>query len=169
MVISSPVPTMSKKPQNMDETSNSLFLPTEWLLWATIGNHGHSVIDLQCLKAPLHQWWVKHLRYPKYAFDMKFSILNGCHLWSFKMAAIVEIQYSWQCSLSPLCKFKNFPIFWVFRCSFPPPTLHVNYRVWESHVSHTGINVCAHCPLHLPKKVTEKPSVNHIGSSTSHQ
>ena len=24
-------------------------------------------------------------------------------------------------------------------------------------------------PLHLPKKVTEKPSVNHIGSSTSHQ
>ena len=35
--------------------------------------------------------------------------------------------------------------------------------------SHTGINVYAHCPLHLPKKVTEKPSVNHIGSSTSHQ
>ena len=49
----------------------------------------------------------------------------------------------------------------------PPP--HVNYCVQEPHVSHTGINVCAHCPLHLPKKVTEKPSVNHIGSSTSHQ
>ena len=39
----------------------------------------------------------------------------------------------------------------------------------EPHVSHTGINVYAHCPLHHPKKVTEKPSVNHIGSSTSHQ
>ena len=51
--------------------------------------------------------------------------------------------------------------------SHPPP--HVNYRVREPHVSHTGINMCAHCPLHLPKKVTEKPSVNHIGSSTSHQ
>ena len=50
-----------------------------------------------------------------------------------------------------------------------PPTLHVNYRAREPHVSHTGINVCVHCPLHLPKKVTEKPSVNHIGSSTSHQ
>ena len=50
-----------------------------------------------------------------------------------------------------------------------PPFLHVNYRVQEPHVSHTGINVCAHCPLHLPKKVSKKPSVNHIGSSTSHQ
>ena len=50
-----------------------------------------------------------------------------------------------------------------------PLPLHINYRVREPHVSHTGINVCAHCPLHLPKKVTEKPSVNHIGSSTSHQ
>ena len=27
----------------------------------------------------------------------------------------------------------------------------------------------AHCPFYLPKKVTEKPSVNHIGSSMSHQ
>ena len=51
-------------------------------------------------------------------------------------------------------------------CNSPP---HINYRVWEPHVSHTGINVYAHCPLHLPKKVTEKLSVNHIGSSTSHQ
>ena len=50
-----------------------------------------------------------------------------------------------------------------------PLPLHINYRVREPHVSHMGINVCAHCPLHLPKKVTEKPSVNHIGSSTSHQ
>ena len=50
-----------------------------------------------------------------------------------------------------------------------PPSPHVNYRVREPHVSHTGINVCAHCPLHLPKKVSKKPSVNHIGSSTSHQ
>ena len=51
----------------------------------------------------------------------------------------------------------------------PPPILHVNYRVREPHVSHTGINVCAYCPLHLPKIVSKKPSVNHIGSSTSHQ
>ena len=36
-------------------------------------------------------------------------------------------------------------------------------------MSHTGINVYAHCLLHLAKNVTEKPSVNHIGSSTSHQ
>ena len=27
----------------------------------------------------------------------------------------------------------------------------------------------AHCPLHLPKKVTKKPSVNHKASSMSHQ
>ena len=52
-------------------------------------------------------------------------------------------------------------------CNSPLP--HVNYPVREPHVSHTGINVYAYCPLHLPKKVTEKPSVNHIGSSTSHQ
>ena len=52
----------------------------------------------------------------------------------------------------------------------PPPTiLHINYCVREPHVSHTGINVCAHCPLHLPKIVSKKPSVNHIGSSSSHQ
>ena len=50
-----------------------------------------------------------------------------------------------------------------------PPSPHINYHVREPHVSHMGINVYAHCPLHLPKKVTEKPSVNHIGSSTSHQ
>ena len=62
--------------------------------------------------------------------------------------------------------FPNFPSFPMLAI---PPLLHVNYRVREPHVSHTGINVCAHCPLHLPKKVTEKPSVNHIGSSTSHQ
>ena len=43
------------------------------------------------------------------------------------------------------------------------------YTLITVYGSHTGINVCAHCPLHLPKKVTEKPSVNHIGSSTSHQ
>ena len=49
----------------------------------------------------------------------------------------------------------------------PPTILHVNYRVREPHVSHTGINVYAHCPLHLPKIVSKKPSVNHIGSSTS--
>ena len=49
------------------------------------------------------------------------------------------------------------------------PLPHVNYRVREPHMSHMGINVYAYCPLHLPKKVTEKPSVNHIGSSTSHQ
>ena len=52
--------------------------------------------------------------------------------------------------------------------NFPLP-LHINYRVREPHVSHMGINVYVHCPLHLPKKVTEKLSVNHIGSSTSHQ
>ena len=51
----------------------------------------------------------------------------------------------------------------------PPTILHVNYRVREPHVSHTGINVYAYCPLHLPKKVSKKPSVNHIGSSTNHQ
>ena len=61
-----------------------------------------------------------------------------------------------------ISEFSKFPM-------FIPPHLHVNYRVQEPHVSHTGINVYAHCPLHLPKKVTEKPSVNHIGSSTSHQ
>ena len=65
-------------------------------------------------------------------------------------------------------KFPNFPSFPMF-VSPPSPSLHVNYRVQEPHVSHTGINVYAHCPLHLPKIVTEKPSVNHIGSSTSHQ
>ena len=63
--------------------------------------------------------------------------------------------------------FPNFPSFTKF--GIPPTILHHNYRVREPHVSHTGINVCVHCPLHLPKKVTENPSVNHIGSSTSHQ
>ena len=64
--------------------------------------------------------------------------------------------------ISKFCEFSNVR-------SPPSPSLHVNYRVREPHVSHTGINVYAHCPLHLPKIVTEKPSVNHIGSSTSHQ
>ena len=32
-------------------------------------------------------------------------------------------------------------------------------------MSHTGINMYAHCPLQLPKQVTEKPSNNHIASS----
>ena len=63
MVISSPLPTMSKPPQNMSETSIFFYLPsTDWLLGATINNHGHSVTDLQWLFAPLHQQWVKHLK-----------------------------------------------------------------------------------------------------------
>ena len=62
--------------------------------------------------------------------------------------------------------FPNFLSFPMLAIS-PPP--HVNYHVREPHVSHTGINVCVYCPLHLPKKVTIKLSVNHIGSSTSHQ
>ena len=45
----------------------------------------------------------------------------------------------------------------------PPPHPTILYR------SHTGINVYAHCPLRLPKKVSRKLFVNHIGSSTSHQ
>ena len=43
----------------------------------------------------------------------------------------------------------------------PPPSptsLYVNYHVREPHMSHTGINVYVHYPLHLPKKVTKKPS-----------
>ena len=63
-----------------------------------------------------------------------------------------------------ILKFPNFPSFPMFVPPLPP-SLHINFRVREPQVSHTGINVCAHCPLHLPKKVTEKPSVNHIGSS----
>ena len=40
----------------MPETLISFYLPsTDWLLGATIGNHGHSVTDLQWLLAPLHQ------------------------------------------------------------------------------------------------------------------
>ena len=50
-----------------------------------------------------------------------------------------------------------------------PPSLHVNYHVWEPPMSHMGINMCVHCPLHLPKKVSKKRSINHIGSSMSHQ
>ena len=37
------------------------------------------------------------------------------------------------------------------------------------HMSCTWHTCMRTAPLHLPKKVTEKPSVNHIGSSTSHQ
>ena len=51
----------------------------------------------------------------------------------------------------------------------PPTILHVNYCLREPHMSHTGINMYAYCPPHLPKIVSKKPSVNLIGSSTSHQ
>ena len=63
-----------------------------------------------------------------------------------------------------ICKFSEFS-----NVVSPPPSLHINYCVREPHMSHTGINVCVHCPLHLPKKVTEKLSVDHISSSMSHQ
>ena len=53
--------------------------------------------------------------------------------------------------------------------TIPPLCLHVNYHVQEPYVSHMGINVYVHCPLYLPKKVSKKPSVNHIGSSMSQQ
>ena len=69
------------------------------------------------------------------------------------------------CQLYANFKISKFSEFSDVSSPPPHPSLHVNYRVREPHVSHTGINVCAHCPLHLPKKVTEKPSVNHIGSS----
>ena len=46
-------------------------------------------------------------------------------------------------------KFSELSKFSDVRNSSPP--LHINYRVWEPHVSHTGINVYAHCPLHLQK------------------
>ena len=68
------------------------------------------------------------------------------------------------------CNLKIFEIskFSDVRFSPPPPcmllcTLITMYGscMWLT---------CMHtAPLHLPKKVTEKPSVNHIGSSTSHQ
>ena len=39
----------------------------------------------------------------------------------------------------------------------PPPTiLHVNYHAREPQESNMGINVYAHCPLHLPKVVSNK-------------
>ena len=81
------------------------------------------------------------------------------------MATTHEIQYDRWCSPPPLLKIEVFWTFQVFQCSqFPPP--HTLITVYGSH---TGINVCGHCSLHLPKEVTEKPSVNHIGSSTRHQ
>ena len=39
---------MSRAGENMHETSNLIFYPlTDWLLGTAIGNHGHSMIDLQ--------------------------------------------------------------------------------------------------------------------------
>ena len=60
-------------------------------------------------------------------------------------------------------KFSECSKFSDVRNSPPPHTLIMVYG------SHTGINMCAHCSLHLPKIVSKKPSVNHIGSSMSHQ
>ena len=37
------------------------------------------------------------------------------------------------------------------------------------HVSCMWLTCMRTAPLHLPKKVSKKPSINHIGSSTSHQ
>ena len=42
-----------------------------------------------------------------------------------------------------------------------PPILHVNNCVWKLHVTH----VYAHCPPPTSKKVTKKPTINHIGST----
>ena len=78
------------------------------------------------------------------------------------MAAIHEIQYAVNYSLPPLFKFEVFRNFQVFRGSAPSQPvreLHVNSRVCAL------IHVYAYFPLHLPKQVTQKPSVNHIGSS----
>ena len=69
----------------------------------------------------------------------------------------------------------------------PPPyssNVHDNCHMWHTwatcegspppysslpHVSCTWLTCMHTAPLRLPKKVTEKPYVNHIGSSTSHQ
>ena len=37
---------MSKIPQKMPNTSSYYHPLTDWLLWATISNHGHSVMGL---------------------------------------------------------------------------------------------------------------------------
>ena len=43
--------------------------------------------------AALHQIWVKHLKYFKYVFHIKFLVLGGSHLELFEMASTHEIQY----------------------------------------------------------------------------
>ena len=40
------IPRMGITPQNMPQTSNSLLSPTQWLLRATNGNHGQTVMHL---------------------------------------------------------------------------------------------------------------------------
>ena len=61
------------------EKSNSILLPTDLLLWATIGNQVDSVTDLQWLKAPIHQWWVKLVKiWLKIKFPIITHQLTGC-------------------------------------------------------------------------------------------
>ena len=97
---------------------------------------------------------------PYIRWQPSLIIQDGYHSWDPIWLLILPTTFikNWS--------FPNFPSFLMFEIL---PLLHVNYRVREAHVSQTGINVCAHCPLHLPEKVRKKPSVNHIGSSTSHQ
>ena len=61
--------------------------------------------------------------------------------------------------------FWNFPSFPMFDI---PPHPARWYHVRDLHVC-TWFTCMRTAPVHLPKKVTKKPSVNHIGSSTSHQ
>ena len=125
-------------------------------------------MDFQWLQAPLHQQWVKHLKYFKiclwyqipYFKWLPSLIQDGCHLWDPTWPIMLPA------TLMQILSFPNFLSFPMFGSPNPPSTLHISCT-WLTCVYVT--HVYAHCPLHLPKKVTKKLSINHIGSSTSHQ
>ena len=57
----------------MPQTSNSLSSPNQWLLGATNGNHGQTVMHLQCSETINHY---NGYKISKYASNFKFPIIT---------------------------------------------------------------------------------------------
>ena len=89
-------------------------------------------------------------------------IQDGCHIAD---SICLPMLPSTCIAIWRVSKFPSCPMFGLV----PPPCMLPCMLITVYGSCMWLTNVYVHCPHHLPKKVTEKPSVNHIGSSTSHQ
>ena len=145
---------ISKTHHNMVESSNSLLSKlTYWLLGATIGNQGWPMMNLQCCETFPLQQWVKHIKiwlnHQISYFDWQSFLIiqDGCHMKS-------NVAANAPCYLCS--NFKFFELYEFSNVQNAPSMVITVYGSCTWLMCMYVTDMCVHCPLHLPKKVTKK-------------